>query len=149
MSRSWHIWQNRVRIDDTHLGKALFALRRFRKEQVIGVIQGKIIDDADYGSLYCMDLGGTRSLEPIEPFRFLNHSCEANCELFSWEYGEHHQPLPTQLFLSATRTILPGEELTIDYAWSADAAIPCLCGSQKCRGWVVDESQLELLAMAK
>ena len=145
MSRSWHVWQNRVRIDDTPVGKGLFALRSFRKEQVVGVIQGRIIDDAAYGSLYCMDLGGTRSLEPIEPFRYLNHSCEPNCELFNWDYGEFHSQPPRQLFLSALRTIRLGEELTIDYAWSADAAIPCLCGSRNCRGWVVDESQLELL----
>jgi hypothetical protein len=143
MSRSWHVWQNRVRVAETPLGKGVFALRRFRKEQVVGVVQGKVVEDADYGSLYCMDLGGIRSLEPIEPFRYMNHSCDPNCELFNWDYGDQDTNPPTQLFVAALRTIQPGEEITIDYAWDASAAIPCLCQSQHCRGWIVDPIYLE------
>jgi hypothetical protein len=141
MARAWHVWQNRVRIEETPLGKGVFAKRRFRRSQVVGVIQGRVIEDPEYGSMYCMDLGNARSLEPIEPFRYLNHSCEPNCELFIWTYEDENQPA-TQLFLEALRTIQPGEELTIDYAWSSDAAIPCLCKTKSCRGWVVDPDQL-------
>jgi uncharacterized protein len=144
MARAWHVWQNRVRIDETPLGKGVFAKRHFRRGQVVGVIQGKVIDDPHYGSMYCMDLGGTRSLEPIAPFRYLNHSCEPNCELFIWTYLEDSTPAK-QLFLEALRAIEPEEELTIDYAWSPEAAIPCLCGCRSCRGWVVDPDQLNVL----
>jgi len=33
--------------------------------------------------------------------------------------------------------IAPGEQLTIDYAWPAWAAVPCACGAPECRGWIV------------
>lgn len=124
-----------VRIGRTPLGRGVFALRRFRAEQVIGVIRGQVIDDPGYTSNYCMELGEGRSLEPAAPFRYLNHSCEPNCELFSWETDD---PAPLdRLWLHALRPIEPGEELTIDYAWPADAAIPCGCGAGGCRGWIV------------
>jgi len=32
---------------------------------------------------YCMDIGNGRVLEPHAPFRYVNHSCEPNCE-FDW-----------------------------------------------------------------
>jgi uncharacterized protein len=143
LPKNWSAWHTRVRIAETPMGKGVFAIRKFRKDQVIGAISGVVIDDPTYGSAYCMDLGGMRSLEPIEPYRYLNHSCTPNCEIFTWEYETPQPTLPTQLFLQALRTIISGEELTIDYAWSADAAIPCLCGSQKCRGWVVDVEEID------
>jgi len=74
-----------VHIGRTPLGRGLFACRRFRPQQVIGVVRGQVIDDPDYSSDYCMELGEGRSLEPAAPFRYLNHGCEPNCELFCWE----------------------------------------------------------------
>jgi SET domain-containing protein len=125
------------------LGRGVYAARRLRKNQTIGEITGKVIDDPDYGSEYCIDLGESRNLEPISPFRFLNHSCEPNCEIFSWDPRPGEPPsVSDRLFLSAMRTIQPGEELTIDYGWPADAAIRCHCGTDKCRGWVVSEAEL-------
>jgi hypothetical protein len=145
MANSWHVVHKRVRVGETALGKAVFAIRRFQKDQVIGVIQGAVIDDPEYGSSYCMDLGNDRSLEPIAPFRYLNHSCDPNAEIFSFTYGPYSSDRPNQLFLQALRPIKPGDEITIDYAWTADCAIPCLCGSTKCRGWVVDEAELAII----
>lgn len=142
MNRSLHVWQKRVRIGETNVGQAVFAVKAFRKGQTIGVIQGVVIDDANYGSTYCMDLGGTRSLEPIEPFRFLNHCCEPNAELVTIEYEDHFDG-PRHMYLDAIKAIAPGDEITIDYAWDPDNAIPCLCGHENCRGWVVDETRLD------
>ena len=130
----------KVRVGSTSLGRAVFAHRRFRPQQVIGVIRGEVIDDPDYTSNYCMDLGESRSLEPAAPFRYLNHSCQPNCELF---YYETDDPMPNdRLWLQALRPIEPGDELTIDYAWPADAAIPCACGAVGCRGWIVSADEL-------
>jgi hypothetical protein len=39
-----------------------------------------------------------------------------------------------------------GTELTIDYQWSAEGAIRCLCGATRCRGWVVAAEELPKLA---
>lgn len=139
MGNSWHNWQRRVRIGETPVGKGVFALRAFRRGQVIGVIQGIVCTDPEYGSAYCMDIGGNRSLEPIAPFRYVNHSCEPNAELVGIAH-ERHGPTG-QLLLESTRDILVGEQITIDYAWQAEDAIRCLCGSEKCRGWVVAEEE--------
>jgi SET domain-containing protein len=50
-----------------------------------------------------------------------------------------------ELWIEAIRDIMPGEELTIDYAWPADRGAKCLCGSPQCRGWIVDPAELHLL----
>ena len=102
-----------------------------------------LIEDIDYGSDYCFRLGDQCRLEPIPPFRYVNHSCDPNCE-FDWlEVAEHgDSSLRKRAFLIALRDIRRGEQLTIDYKWSASAAIPCRCKSPKCRGWIVDKAQL-------
>jgi hypothetical protein len=50
-----------------------------------------------------------------------------------------------ELWVEAVRDIMPGEELTIDYAWPADREARCFCGSPQCRGWIVDPAELHLL----
>jgi SET domain-containing protein len=50
--------------------------------------------------------------------------------------------------LVALRDIRPDEQLTIDYAWPADSAIPCGCDSPNCRGWVVDADERHLVGPA-
>ncbi|MGE5265565.1 MAG: SET domain-containing protein [Acidobacteriota bacterium] len=65
--------------------------------------------------------------------RFINHSCEPNCEAVN-ENGH--------IFIDALCDILPGEELTYDYhleyqgryrtEWKERYA--CCCGSSSCRG---------------
>ncbi len=137
-----------VIIRPTPLGQGVFAQRRFAAGDVIGEILGEVIDDPDYSTRYGMDLGGTLTLEPAPPFRFLNHSCQPNCELFQWtsEDGEdEEEDWSRRMWLAAIRDIEPGEEMTIDYAWPADAAIPCLCNASNCRGWIVDTAELPLL----
>jgi hypothetical protein len=53
--------------------------------------------------------------------------------------------IDAEIWVESTRDILPGEELTIDYAWPADRATKCLCGSSHCRGWIVDPAELDEL----
>ena len=136
-----------VRVADSKIGKGVFATRKLPMHEVIGEVKGKIVDDPDYGSHYCVNLGGGRTLEPTAPFRYLNHCCEPNCQFFYYE-AKGKRPVQ-QLWLETLRVIQPGEELFIDYAWSADTAIPCLCGHPNCRGWVVDPEELDILLQAK
>ena len=107
-------------------------------------MRGKVIGDDDYDPAYCVDLGEFGVLDPTAPFRYLNHSCEPNCELVAWETEE----LP-EIWVHVLRTIRPGDQLTIDYAWHAEAAIPCLCGSPNCRGYVVDANQMHKVKRGK
>ena len=123
----------------TNVGKGLFARKLFRKRQAIGHMKGKLITGDDYDPDYVVDMGEFGVLEPHAPFRYLNHSCEPNCELLEWQETESSKP---QIWVHALRTVRPSEQLTIDYGWPAESAIPCLCGSPSCRGWIVDQSQL-------
>ena len=66
--------------------------------------------------------------------RWINHSCDANCESFEYEDG--------RVFIEARRTIRTGEEITYDYRLSIEgrlskralAEYACRCGAVKCRG---------------
>ena len=65
--------------------------------------------------------------------RWINHSCDANCE--ADEEGG-------RVFIKALRDIAPGEELNYDYGLIIDerytpklkAEYPCWCGAKACRG---------------
>ncbi|MFP4523516.1 MAG: SET domain-containing protein [Candidatus Nanoarchaeia archaeon] len=62
--------------------------------------------------------------------RFINHSCQPNCEAVNYDDKE--------VWIEASRDIKKGEELLYDYGFNEpDAAFPCLCGSKNCRGWIV------------
>ena len=63
--------------------------------------------------------------------RFVNHSCEPNCEMQKWNVkGEF------RMALFALRDIQQNEELTYDYNFSLfnpHEGQKCCCGSLKCR----------------
>jgi SET domain-containing protein len=68
--------------------------------------------------------------------RFINHSCDPNCEAVI---------VRKRIYIEAIRTIQPGTELAYDYAYerSEDAdeeterLYVCRCGSKKCRGTIL------------
>ncbi len=74
--------------------------------------------------------------------RFINHRCDANCETITED---------NRIFIETTRDIKANEELGYDYqlTWSeADtpedlALYNCRCGSQNCRGTMLDELSIE------
>lgn len=131
-----------VQVGEAKHGQGLFSTIPFESETILGMMDGEVIDDADHASDYAVDLGGTFSLEPSAPFRFVNHCCDPNCELVIVEADEESSTHPF-VVLQSLREIRVGEELTIDYAWPADSGIPCGCESEMCRGWIVAEEELE------
>jgi hypothetical protein len=135
-----------VLVGKVTFGKGVFAKKAIPRGTEIGKVHGKVIDDPDYASTYCIDLGNSLSLEPRSPFRYLNHRCEPNCALHSRDmvYSDG-TPAPAEIHVEALMDIPEGAELTIDYQWSADGAIECLCASEGCRGWVVAEEELPKL----
>jgi uncharacterized protein len=66
------------------------------------------------------------------PSRHLNHSCDPNA------YVRYEADA---CYVTARRTIEPGEEITIDYNVniSGGGAWPCHCGSRRCLGAVVGD----------
>lgn len=89
-----------------------------------------------------MEVGG--------PTRFMNHSCEPNCRIFTVSYN-HADTRIYELAFFAIEEIEPGVELTFDYKDEDDRDIitdkmadevekekgyrpsRCLCGSDSCR----------------
>ncbi len=75
--------------------------------------------------------------------RFINHSCDPNCETVI-EGG--------RVFIEAVRTIRPGEELGYEYGltWESTddpeelANYACRCGAAKCRGTMLDPVPLDV-----
>ncbi|MDR0251419.1 MAG: SET domain-containing protein-lysine N-methyltransferase [Burkholderiales bacterium] len=69
--------------------------------------------------------------------RWINHSCNPNCETFEDENG--------RVWIQAIRDISKGEELSYDYKLSVDGKLKkkelkdyvCHCGSEKCRGYLI------------
>ena len=134
-----------ILVRETSVGKGIFAGRAFPENAVICEITGRIIHDENYASEYCFDLGDDQQLEPDEPYRYVNHSCEPNCDYDYLEERLGDGRVVKTPILSALRNIMPGEELTIDYRWPASNAIPCCCGQLACRGWIVAEEELSEL----
>jgi len=136
-----------VRLGETAVGKGVFARRRLAADRILCEIEGEILDDYPDDPNYCMGLPSGKLLEPAAPLRFLNHSCDPNCELFYWEDEETNQQ-EDRLWLQTIRPIAAGEQLLIDYCWPAETAIPCRCGATTCRGWIVDPDEEHLLRAA-
>ena len=124
-------------------GLGVFSLRAFRRDELIGPIEGTVMEEPSYESQYCMEVDRV-AMEPVAPFRYLNHSCRPNCALVELEvdFADGVAGV-TKLWLETLAEIAAGEEMTIEYNWPADAAIPCGCGSPNCRGWIVAAEERE------
>ena len=131
-------------------GKGGFALRRIKKGEKIGEYVGERIDDKEADRRYPDNAEGPHHtfLFALEDgtvldaavggnsTRFLNHSCDPNCEALE-EDG--------RIFIHALRDIRKGEELVYDYHFILDVPhtpaekrrYPCYCGSPKCRGTIL------------
>lgn len=73
--------------------------------------------------------------------RWINHSCDPNCEVWLIE-SDDGDPAKDRLVIESMRPIKAGEELTYDYGITNDEPLTdkerelwrCRCGSPKCRG---------------
>jgi len=136
----------KVRRSRVH-GRGVFALRRIRKgtriieylgERISHRVADRRYEDHDENDnhtfLFSVDRGlvidaGVDGNEA----RFINHSCEPNCESVIER---------RRVFIDALRDIAPGEELSYDYQIGRERGDPpnvdeiyaCRCGSKACRG---------------
>lgn len=137
-----------VSVLDTHIGKGVFAVRAYPATAIVGQITGRLMEDPLHGSEYSFEFDEGLQLEPDAPFRYVNHSCDPNCEFDLLEEPPlDGRPSQCHLYLIALRDIQPDEQITINYNWTAECAIPCECGSENCIGWVVCDEELERIPM--
>ncbi len=134
-----------VRVLETPVGKGVFAVRAYPATAIIGRINGRLMDDPGHSSEYSFECEHGQQLEPDAPFRYVNHSCDPNCE---FDLLEESQPdgvaISRHLYLIALCDIAANEQFTIEYNWSAACAIPCKCGAKNCVGWIVCAEELSL-----
>lgn len=135
-----------VRASEVH-GKGVFAAERIAKDSEIIAYTGEIIsweeadarhphNPAEPNHTFYFSLEDETVIDGAaggNDARWINHSCEPNCQAFESDDG---------VFISSMRTIRSGEELTFDYALVIDETITdelkeeyaCRCGSIQCRG---------------
>lgn len=91
---------------------------------------------------YCLHLDGGLVIDGHRmggDGRFVNHSCQPNCEMQKWSVNGQFR-----MALFALRDIKAGEELTYDYNFSLfnpAEGQECKCESSNCRGVIGGKSQ--------
>lgn len=136
-----------IRFSPTH-GRGAFATRMIRKGTRLVEYQGKRSswkkarrrppsdpNDPYHTFIFALDNGKVidASIDG-NVARWINHSCDPNCEAFEEEDG--------RVFIYAKRTIRKGDELNYDYQLQVDGkvgkklrkAYACHCGAENCRG---------------
>ncbi len=135
-----------VRSSPVH-GMGAFALRRIRKGTRIVEYVGERVSHEEADRRYeskdanaahtFVFIVASRNVSPAgvdgNEARFLNHSCNPNCQSVIEK---------RRVYIEATRTIQPGEEMTYDYQIQREEDDPpgiaevfaCRCGFPQCRG---------------
>lgn len=126
----------KFRLRKIPMSKGLFALKKIKRGEVVCQIKGKLIENTTHISRTCIEFNKAFDLEPGHPLDQINHSCDPNC-IFQNIEGKGDK-----LFLVAYRKINKNEQLTVDYAWELKYALPCRCGSKKCKGVIIDKKDL-------
>jgi uncharacterized protein len=123
-----------VRNRDVAGGKSVIARNVIEPGELIAVWSGSIVDFEELQALPEEFRIHTVQVEeglylasctPAEPPDYINHSCEPNAGLEG------------QIVIVALQRILPGQEVTIDYAMcdgSPYDEFDCACGTPSCRG---------------
>lgn len=148
---------------EENMGLGLKSVDKVRKGTLIIEYIGEVIDedemirrlneqnilrphDKDY---YVMQL--TNDLYVDGKFqgnfsRFINHSCDPNCELQRWNVRGH-----TRIAIVAIKDIEAGEPFSYDYQFETqqEEAFKCYCKTSKCRGTMAPNSSERLLKLAK
>uniref|UniRef100_H3AEJ3 [histone H3]-lysine(36) N-trimethyltransferase n=1 Tax=Latimeria chalumnae TaxID=7897 RepID=H3AEJ3_LATCH len=75
--------------------------------------------------------------------RFMNHSCEPNCETQKWTVNGQ-----LRVGFFTTKLVPAGAELTFDYQFQryGKEAQKCFCGSANCRGYLGGENRVSIRA---
>ncbi|XP_067145444.1 uncharacterized protein ash1 [Centruroides vittatus] len=91
---------------------------------------------------YCLNLDSGMVIDGYRmggEGRFVNHSCEPNCEMQKWSVNGVYR-----IGLFALKDIPPDTELCYDYNFhnfNMETLQECKCGSSKCRGFIGGRSQ--------
>ncbi|MBI5421071.1 MAG: SET domain-containing protein-lysine N-methyltransferase [Parcubacteria group bacterium] len=115
-------------------GKGLFAVSKLGQHEIIFIPKGIIKTVKRYSISDAKTEQHMLAIAPhtwlktgkSDPLRYLNHSCEPNAYICGFK------------IIVATKDIMPGEEITIDYSFTEEDPFweldhPCQCGTPMCR----------------
>lgn len=123
-------------------GYGVVATRDFAPGELVAEVEGVVYRaDETFDDTYALWITDDLYYDMVDQTRWINHSCAPNCEVEGDEDGAGG----AWARLVATRPIRAGEELTYDYGFPPELAIPCRCGAPTCRGFIVDEDELPRL----
>lgn len=137
---------------DTYVGEVITNAEADRREADSGPGKASYLFtlDKNVGAIALEDCYTIDGEKKSGPTRFMNHSCDPNCGVYTVSYNKFDYKMLT-LALFAKEDIPAGAELTFDYmdrddmeedeTQTADDAYPgaktkCLCGSERCRGYL-------------
>ena len=145
--------QNRdfIRVGRSRIeGTGVFAKRKIpRGTRIVEYIGARVpvskflvaISEGKPASIYAFRLNDSILIDGAvggNESRFINHSCEPNCEAYVFD---------DRAYIYAMRDITRGEELTFDYQLQRTIKsrvskkdkeqYPCFCGSPNCRGSMI------------
>jgi Proteins containing SET domain len=126
-------------------GTGAFAAREIPRETRIIEYTGERISKSESlrrceaNNEYIFTLTETEDLDGSVDWnlaRFINHSCEPNCDA---------EEIEGRIWIVANRDILPGQELSFNYGFDLEdfRDHPCQCGKAACVGYIVAEEFFE------
>jgi SET domain len=120
-------------------GYGVVATRPFVQGELIAQVDGVAWRDEDgLDDRYSLWIEDGLYFDMVDQTRWINHSCDPNAHV-------HTGVLPggeVWAKIVAGRSIAAGEEIAYDYAFPAHLAEPCRCGSEICRGMIIDEDAM-------
>jgi hypothetical protein len=127
-------------------GWGCFATAKIKRGTLVKELVGEILSEKEYvrrlseetnkGHAYIVEIKSKTFLDCTYKgsiARFINHSCEPNCETAIWCVNGR-----LRVGIFARKEIDINVELSFDYRWEASAKPPtrCYCGTKSCRGFL-------------
>jgi hypothetical protein len=141
-------WSKIVRFREHAMGWGCKAGEDIPEGQLVIEYVGEVIDDAEVElrmknqkeftphdhEYYIMQLENGYFVDGKHKgndSRFINHSCDPNCELERWVVNGK-----MRIGIFSTKYITKGEPLSYDYQFDTNevSSFKCYCGTEKCRG---------------
>lgn len=119
-------------------GYGVIAERPFADGELIAEVDGvawRLGEDVD--DRYSLKITDEVFFDMVDQTRWINHCCDPNADV---EAGLDEKGHPWARIV-AIRDIAQGEEIAYDYAFPAELAEPCRCGSPDCRGQIIEADE--------
>ena len=123
-------------------GYGVVARRDFAPGEIIAWVDGVLYREKEIpDDTYALWVEEGWYLDMVDQTRWINHSCDPNGEIEADLDGAGG----AWARIVALKPIRAGHEITYDYAFPAEFAEPCRCGTLACRRWIVDADELPRL----